>query len=186
MGRAGSHGGQELVERIQLHELDAGVLEDLLPGSAQFTAQDPIQVFELRRGHLVLKAGHLGDKFSRDQIRTRREHLGQLDERGAEFLEGHSNPDRPCQPLEPVPFLAGKHLQADFDVLIDPKPFDQVAETVLEQHGQDIPVPAKMAVGSSKNPDFSNTQHIGSIGQWVDWVTGEFINRSTRHSAERC
>jgi hypothetical protein len=51
------------------------------------------------------------------------------------------------------------HLQTDLDVLIDLQHFQQIAETVFKQDGQDLPVAIKVPIGPADDTDFSDTEH---------------------------
>ena len=138
--------------RIQL-------VEKVVGRPAGFFIDDSADVSKGEGGNLVLQLGQLADEIHGHQVRAGREDLAHLDVGGSQLFNGHSNAHRPRKALHAFTTVTGDHLKPDFDVLIDLEQFDNIIETVFEEHRQDLPVAVQVSIGATDHTDFAYAYH---------------------------
>ena len=81
-----------LADRRRRDGLLLEVEERPLDRQAELRLDDPLDVLDRERRHLVLELPELGDHVRRDEVGTRREQLPELDERRPELVEHLAQP----------------------------------------------------------------------------------------------
>ncbi len=91
------------------------------------------------RRHRVLQFAQLDDEAHRDQVGPRREDLAELHEGGAQLFEGHPDPlfGRVAHQFA-APAAEAREAARQLERALQFEPRDQVAETELHDHAQDL------------------------------------------------
>ncbi len=135
-GAVGKLGGVDLTDRGRRDGLCRKRSKKLVRRSAELCFHDFRHVVVGHGRRIVLELRELLDIIRGQDVGPSTEHLPELDERGAEILEGGAEVLRTCRgaPLPPQPT---KRKQA-----AEPKLEHEPAEPVTCQHRQDLPEPA--------------------------------------------
>jgi len=114
----------------------------------QLLLDDLANLLERKRRDGIAELLQLGDELGRDEIGAGRSDLADLDERRAELFQDHAHPLGPGVLLDVGAIAARDHLQPDFQILADLQPVNQIVEAVLDQHGENLPIPVHVLVSA--------------------------------------
>jgi hypothetical protein len=138
-------------------------VEQVVGRSAGFFIDDSADISKGEGGNLVLQLGQLADEIHGHQVRAGGENLAHLDVSGSQFFNGQSHAHRTRKALHAFTTVTGDHLKPDFDVLIDLEQFDNIIETIFEEHRQDLPIAVQVSIGATDHTNFAYADHSGRV-----------------------